>query len=202
MTQVARFAARDAKGTPMEQPAPPTLAELTAPDVLEGLGQRPLAEVRALRDACRDEESRLSYRRRLLQGKLDIVRSELAHRSGDRDVPQSLVSDLASILADAPSDQPREARTVSFYPATGDTDDDPDDGPTLAAVPDLDTDALVQLVRQLQEREVAISAARRTLLDNLDHLQTELVGRYRDRDEELHNTISAALRDASGNPDR
>ncbi|MGI8872741.1 MAG: hypothetical protein ACR2KP_00145 [Egibacteraceae bacterium] len=186
----------------MEQPAPPTLAELTAPDVLEGLGQRPLAEVRALRDACRDEESRLSYRRRLLQGKLDIVRSELAHRSGDRDVPQSLVSDLASILADARSDQPREARTVRFYPATGDTDDDPDEGPTLAAVPDLDTDALVQLVRQLQEREVAISAARRTLLDNLDHLQTELVGRYRDRDEELHNTISAALRDASGNPDR
>lgn len=186
----------------MEQPAPPTLAELTAPDALEGLGQRPLAEVRTLRDACRDEESRLSYRRRLLQGKLDIVRSELAHRSDDPDVPQSLVADLPSILADAPSDQPREARTVSFYPLAGATEDDADEGPTLAAVPDLDTAALVELVGQLQEQEATVSAARRTLLDNLDRLQTELVGRYRDGDKELHDAVSVTLRDASGNPDR
>ncbi len=48
---------------------------VTAPDYLDGLADRTAAaEIRAMRDDCRSEETRLSYARRVLQGQLDIAR--------------------------------------------------------------------------------------------------------------------------------
>jgi hypothetical protein len=53
---------------------------VTAPDFLDELEGRQPNEVRAMRDDCQAEEARLSYERRLLQGKLDIARAEAARR--------------------------------------------------------------------------------------------------------------------------
>ena len=49
---------------------------LLDPGFLEAAVQRPMADVRRLRRQAEQEEVNLSYTRRLLQGRLDIVRRE------------------------------------------------------------------------------------------------------------------------------
>src|SRR3712207_6991640 len=49
---------------------------LLAPDFLADVATRSMADVRRLRRQAEQEEVNLSYTRRLLQGRLDIVRSE------------------------------------------------------------------------------------------------------------------------------
>ena len=51
-----------------------------AADYLEGLQGLPLAEVRQLRADAEQEEVDLSYLRRMIQGRLDILRAELNRR--------------------------------------------------------------------------------------------------------------------------
>ena len=68
-------------------------------DYLEGLATMPLAELRSLRADAEQEEADASYLRRLLQGRIDILRAELERRrSGSGD--SSIVDALPSILAD------------------------------------------------------------------------------------------------------
>ncbi|MFH0243690.1 ABC transporter substrate-binding protein [Streptomyces sp. HK10] len=68
----------------------------TGPPELTGLR---LPQLRELRRQAQQEEADLSYVRRLIQGRVDILRAELARRSA-ADVP--LIDRLAEILADAP----------------------------------------------------------------------------------------------------
>lgn len=53
-----------------------------APQFLEGIGGLSLEEVRARRVDADQEEADLSYARRLLQGRLDLLRAEFAARQG------------------------------------------------------------------------------------------------------------------------
>ena len=71
---------------------------ITDEDFLDGLADLVPADIRTMRDDCREEEARLSYARRLLHGQLDIALAELQRREGtDAD---SLVSTLTTILTD------------------------------------------------------------------------------------------------------
>jgi hypothetical protein len=72
--------------------------ELLDPAFLEGAEGLPMAEVRRLRRQAEQEEVNLSYTRRLLQGRLDIVRRELQRRA-EHD-GRSLVDLLPEILAE------------------------------------------------------------------------------------------------------
>ncbi|WP_405830826.1 MULTISPECIES: AmfC protein [unclassified Streptomyces] len=78
-----------------------------------------LPELRALRRDAQRDEADLSYVRRLLQGRIDILRAELARRSDPglarRDDPEAPVVDrLSVILADAPSSRSASARHVTL----------------------------------------------------------------------------------------
>lgn len=74
------------------------------------LAGRTLPELRELRRAAQREEADLSYVRRLLQGRIDILRAELARRSA----PGSQLLDLLpEILVDAPSPHRSSARHVT-----------------------------------------------------------------------------------------
>src|ERR1700743_2053683 len=54
------------------------------PAFTEGIAERPLADVRLLRDEAAQEETDLSYLRRLLHARIDIVKAEQQRRaSGD-----------------------------------------------------------------------------------------------------------------------
>ena len=87
-----------------------------APGYLDGMEALPLEEVRALRQDAEQEETDLSYLRRLLQGRIDILRAELDHRSGSSAGPR-VVDQLAEILADQPSLRPALGRHLSVEPS-------------------------------------------------------------------------------------
>ncbi|HEX5565629.1 MAG TPA: hypothetical protein VFY14_01585 [Streptomyces sp.] len=102
--------------TPAEQPPagarPPEHGPLpavlhdTEPPALTALR---LPQLRELRRQAQQEEADLSYVRRLLQGRIDILRAELARRS-DADAP--LIDRLAEILTDTPSPGAISARSA------------------------------------------------------------------------------------------
>jgi hypothetical protein len=73
-----------------------------------------LAEVRHRRSEADREENDLSYLRRLLHGRLDIIRAEQERRAGGS--PGSLVDRLPAILADDPPTQARSARHLEVDP--------------------------------------------------------------------------------------
>ena len=73
---------------------------------LDDLTDRPLTEVRDLRWDAEQEESDLSYVRRLLQGRLDILRAEQSRRTSgsapmDSGTQDDFVARLARTLADS-----------------------------------------------------------------------------------------------------
>jgi hypothetical protein len=95
------------------------------------LGVLRLPELRTLRRDAQRDEADLSYVRRLLQGRIDILRAELGRRAdpgrsqggGDREAPAaeeasvasvgSVVEMLSEILTDAPARQRSSARHVT-----------------------------------------------------------------------------------------
>ena len=124
-----------------------------------------LQQLRSERDALREQEARLSFTRRLLQGQLDILR---AHEPGG----ESLAARLAAVLADAPGGG-APARAMELAPP------DDVDVPGLPDLAELDEDATVALAEDLAAREAEVSHQRRSVLDRVDALQAELVRRYR-----------------------
>lgn len=174
---------------------------VTAPDLLEGVADQSPDVLRTLRDECREEETRLSYARRVVQGQLDIARMELERRRGGGGAPaqagddEELVERLSAVLADQPSSSAREARSMSFYVPEDEPDRRGDDLrlPALGQLPDLDDERIAALIEELQAQEARLSKARRAVLDNLDALQSELVRRYREGDADLDAILSAAL---------
>ncbi|MER6063315.1 aerial mycelium formation protein [Streptomyces sp. NPDC001792] len=87
------------------EPPEPELARLSLP------------ELRALRRDAQRDEADLSYVRRLLQGRIDILRAELCRR-GRASVPApadgSVVDRLPEILKDAPARHRSSARHVTL----------------------------------------------------------------------------------------
>ncbi|MFC3573210.1 AmfC protein [Streptomyces yaanensis] len=71
-----------------------------------------LPELRALRRDAQRDEADLSYVRRLIQGRIDILRAELARRGG-RAAPEQVMERLPEILRDAPARQRSSARHVT-----------------------------------------------------------------------------------------
>ncbi|MEU3398866.1 hypothetical protein ACVW0K_003835 [Streptomyces filamentosus] len=80
------------------------------------LGRLRLSELRTLRREAQSDEADLSYVRRMLQGRIDILRAELARRSD----PEAPVLDrLSEILADVPSRHRTSARHVTLSTPRG-----------------------------------------------------------------------------------
>ncbi|BAU84930.1 amfC protein [Streptomyces laurentii] len=98
----------------LSHPSPPC-PELPDPDLPPSGGPHPdlgtlrLPELRALRRDAQSDEADLSYVRRMLQGRIDILRAELARRCA----PETPVLDrLSEILADTPARPGAAARSA------------------------------------------------------------------------------------------
>lgn len=75
-----------------------------APGYLDGLAGRDLEEVRVAKREAEQEEADLSYIRRLLQGRLDILRAEASRRAGGgADSTDDFVERLTRTLSDGES---------------------------------------------------------------------------------------------------
>jgi hypothetical protein len=160
------------------------LLERVDPDALEELST---AELRTLRRACEDTEEAVSYARRLLQGRLDILRAELLRRQDQGDGEAApLIEALPSILAsDHVATQTGNVRStrVRVPPAADDyaerLDAIADEG-SLTASDDTTLDELQRIVARFSDEERTLSSARRELFTRIDGLRDELAARYKD----------------------
>jgi hypothetical protein len=77
-------------------------------DYLDGLDNHSLEELRELRSTAVEVENELSYYRRLLYGRMDLVKFEQRRRSGEED--RSLIESLVDILTDPEREDRTEPR--------------------------------------------------------------------------------------------
>jgi Mg2+ and Co2+ transporter CorA len=152
-------------------------------DYLGDLTARPLDEIRAMRTECREIEDKVSYRRRIIQGRLDIVASDLRRRAegGSPGDLRTLVEQLPDILSDkVRGSGPGRLPTGLNAPDEDITSDiDRAVGPdTLGDLPEMPDDAVADLARTIGELEREVSEARRGLFGRIDALNGELARRY------------------------
>jgi hypothetical protein len=162
--------------------------ELLQPGFLEKATQAPMAEVRLLRRRAEQEEVNLSYTRRLLQGRLDIVRRELQRRAEDDG--RSLVDLLPEILSEkgrGPAHGLGRHQTVQpSAPEEYETwVNSLAPGVDLSAITDLTDAKLEKAARALAEAEKGLSERRRGVQQVMDGLAAELGRRYRDGEADV-----------------
>ncbi len=161
-----------------------------APGYLEGIDVLDLDEVRIRRAEADQEEVDLSYARRLLQGRLDILKAERQRRAGDgpalpalgtRD-DEAIVEALKRILVDGPRTDRGLGRHLSAEPSrVGEHRREAE-----AAVADvggsdlnaMDDAALAAAIDRLGDIEARISKSRREVQQVVDLLTAEVARRY------------------------
>jgi hypothetical protein len=166
-----------------------------APDYTKGVEQRPLGEVRALRDEADQEETDLSYLRRLLHARIDIVRAEQARRSEGGSA--SVVEQLAKILSTnaigpaagygryqtlEPSRAEAHRRHVEALVADVD----------LSDVTSLSDEKLDQALRTFTAEEASVSQRRREVQAVVDRLNAEIASRYQQGTASVDELLAAA----------
>ncbi len=170
----------------MSQPANRRIDRIRSPEFLRGLAEIPLEELRARRDECLAEREYLSFLRRLVQGRAEILRAEIERRGrGAEEGP--LVERLAEILSGDAYGGARsrgEAIRISL----------PEEEMLLARrrverlvadaglsdPGDLDDDELAAAVDLLAREEREVSGARGEVFAVLNAVQDELKRRYRE----------------------
>jgi hypothetical protein len=154
---------------------------------LEGIEDLSTEDLRRMRAECEAQEEAVSYARRVLQGRLDILRAELLRRSDDGDErADSLLELLPTILAsDQASSDPLKARATRLrVPEAAEVleaeIDRIVDESTLEELGDHGPADLAGLLDRLAEHEQRLSRVRRTLFERIDTLREELAARYKD----------------------
>jgi hypothetical protein len=151
-----------------------------------------LSELRAMRRDAQRDEADLSYVRRLLQGRIDILRAELARRGGAA-APAGLVDRLPEILTDAPARHRSSARHVTVgtphreeYRALA--------SDMLAEVELSDLQArtdeeLAEGLGRLVRYEQQVSRRRQQLQHTADDCGAEIARRYRDGEAQVDDLL-------------
>jgi hypothetical protein len=170
-----------------------TIARILDDAYLDALPARSIEDIRSMRAECQDVETGLSYLRRVVQGRLDIVGAELTrrHEGGDPADVAALVEKLPEIL----SDHLRAPGNGRLPTTLGPGRPDPELEASLAAaaVDDIGTatdERLVEARDALTEVEHAISGRRRALFDRIDALQAELTRRYRTGEASVESLLT------------
>ncbi|WP_326597609.1 RsiG family protein [Streptomyces sp. NBC_01803] len=168
----------DTRSTPWEVARP----ELTA------LG---LPQVRELRRAAIREEADLSFVRRLLQGRIDILEAERRRRIAQE---SGLLDQLPSILTDEPSRQRSSARHVTLgLPASQEYQrlaEEMLDEVSLSDLTALSDDELHDALGRLARWEAQVSRRRQSLHRTTDACGAEIARRYRVGEAQVDDLLS------------
>ena len=172
-----------------------------APEYVADLGELDLAEVRGRRDEAAQEETDLSYLRRLLHGRIDIVKAEQKRRreGGSSSVVERLVEILSdNVVGPAPSGSGRhqslepsraEAHRRHVEALVSDAD--------LSDVGSLPDERLDLALRTYVAEEESVSQRRREVQKVVDALNDEIGARYRAGSASV-DTLLAAERGDDG----
>jgi hypothetical protein len=169
------------------------LDRVLAAGFLEGLGTRQLDEVRGLRADAEQEEADLSYIRRLLQGRIDIVRAEAARRESGGS--ESLISSLPQILSEDRSPARGSGRHVTVEPSR--VDEHRRTVEALVAdvgISDVGERSDAELAAALEvlvAEERTISEQRHTVQQVMDACTAEITRRYREGEAEVDGLLSS-----------
>ncbi|MDH6218528.1 aerial mycelium formation protein [Streptomyces pseudovenezuelae] len=170
----------DSTGLPADPPEP-DLTVLSLP------------ELRTLRRDAQRDEADLSYVRRLLQGRIDILRAELARRSPAGAASMVVVERLGEILTDAPARHRSSARHVTLGTPHG------EEYRLLAAdmlaeveLSDLDARTDLELntaMGRLVRYEQQVSRRRQRLQRTADGCSGEIARRYREGEAQVDDLL-------------
>ena len=155
------------------------------PAFLDGLGELPTDELRARRAMCDDLDVELSYYRRMLHGRMDLLAFEARRRAGEEE--QTLLEALPQILAQGAytpqpglperaipieiPDVPTRGRRLVDHALQGDF---------LVRLPSMSDEDIHEAQAFLEQVEAEVSQQRRVVHQALDRLQEELTRRYRE----------------------
>jgi hypothetical protein len=153
-----------------------------AADYVLSLGGLPLAELRERRNEAAQEETDLSYLRRLLHARIDIVRAEQQRRSTGGE--SRIVDQLAAILSDnaigpamgSGRHQQLEPSRAGEHRRQGEALVGNSD---LSDVSALSDEQLADVLRTYAEEEASVSRRRREVQKVMDTINAEIAGRYR-----------------------
>lgn len=172
------------------------------PAYVSDLASLPTPELRRRRGECELFEAELSYTRRLLQGKLDIIRAEIERRSeGSTGGISALKEKLAEILSNGngsngtngPSGNVRHNPIV--LPPNAETQrrevERMASETLLSHLDDLPDDELAGIVEGLAAAEKESSQKRRKVQTIIDEIGDELVRRYREGHEDPSALLSS-----------
>ncbi|MEU9011224.1 hypothetical protein AB0D12_15860 [Streptomyces sp. NPDC048479] len=156
-----------------------------------------LPELRNLRRDSHRDEADLSYVRRLLQGRIDILRAELARRTAPQApvVPETTVVDrLSKILADAPSRHRSSARHVTLStPHSEEYRRLASDMLSEVELSDLDArtdEELHAAMGRLVRYEQQVSRSRQLLQRTADDCSAEIARRYREGEAQVDDLLT------------
>ena len=141
----------------------------TRPDAWAGLD---LSDLRLYRKRLAEEEEKVSYWRRLVHARIDVLEAEAHHERPLR------LDELIRVLGDTGAGRTRTA-LVSVRAA--------DDLPELPVLADMwvteldpeDTEAVAAAIVRLRSAEEQLTEYRRALHERLDEATAELIARYR-----------------------
>ncbi|HWE89806.1 MAG TPA: aerial mycelium formation protein [Pseudonocardiaceae bacterium] len=169
------------------------------PAYADGVAERPLDDVRALRDEAAQEETDLSYLRRLLHARIDIVRAEQRRRVDGSST--TVVDQLVSILAMnavRPGTGSGPGRYSTLEPSRAEAHRrhlealvaDVD----LSNVSALSDEKLEQALISYLNEEASVSQRRRQVQAVVDLLNAEIANRYRQRAASVDDLLNAQRR--------
>ncbi|ASU81339.1 aerial mycelium formation protein [Actinopolyspora erythraea] len=153
------------------------------PGYAGGLEQRDLDEVRSLRDEAAQEETDLSYLRRMLHARIDIVRAEQRRRSENGSA--TVVEELVGILSDnAVGPATGSGRYQTMEPSRAEAHR----RHVEALVSDVDLSDVMSLsaakldaaLRAFESEEESVSTRRKQVQHVVDELNDEIARRYRE----------------------
>lgn len=171
------------------------------PKYSENLETLDLDVLRLRRKEAEKEEQELSYVRRLLQGRLDIVRAEMRRRAGEGG---ELLGALPTILANAHNPAQTRSSQGRFHSGDdrGDTQsaggtDQAFSQSSAANIATLEDGELQETLDGLLTQERAVSQGRSQVHRVIDRLSAELTHRYREGTAKVDDVLAAARRPES-----
>lgn len=172
-----------------------TVDRVFDPSYVENLTTMPVEELRKKKAECEALEAEVSYARRLIQGRLDILRHGVERvAGGDKLEVNEMVEDLPGILAEGvgsagnrltrimtPANADSQRREVERLASTAD----------LTRLEELSAGELEEIVNRLTEAEKETSHRRRRIQTVMDAITAELIRRYREGQEDPTALLSS-----------
>lgn len=172
------------------------LDRVTGAEYLGDLETRSIEDIREMRAECQEIETGLSYVRRLIQARFDLVATEAKRRErGDStQTLEALIAELPGILAEHTRTPGvgRLPQTLGTGRVDPDLESEVDAVLTpsgIAGMTQLSDEILDEKARALADLERRVSDRRRVMFDQLDALQAEIARRYRTGEADVESLL-------------